>query len=208
MRSREPGSPRTVPGAEGDARAHPLCRVAEMRYPGRLALLAAALLIQAGCCSLNRGSHYQGDGRLAAEMCWPLENYSLDFGPIDISTTNKAVFQGNGLPPQEWVVGLAISSLGTSECLQLRHGEVGKTRVSLRLADHSGEVWVELSDSLSEWAWSDSAPEGASCFVYSRKSSFEPPRERRFSLELAVTVPSATHVEASLWGRTTAKYSP
>ena len=178
-----------------------------MRYRGRLASLVAAFVIQAGCCSLNSGRHYQGDGRFAASTCWPLESYSLNFGAIDISTASRAVFQGYGLSPREWVVGLAISSLGTTECLELRHGDVGNTRVSLRLVDHSGEVWVELSDSLSEWAWTDATPEGTSCFVYSRRSCFEPPREMRFSLDLAVTEPSASQVEVSLWGRTTAAYS-
>jgi hypothetical protein len=123
-------------------------------------LMIAAIL--AGC---YRASHYTGDGQLTDNGTGvATDRYVLNLGAIDLTQRGTKSFQLAGLPPENFVVGLEISTPDDTNVIEKK---AVKATISMKLAGPNGEILFTRSAPLNVLTWSVRAGEHR-VFVYGR----------------------------------------
>jgi hypothetical protein len=147
------------------------------------ALVAAALVVLGAC---SHADNYKGDGVLIDRG--PLaatDRYILELGSVDLSKEGRHKFRVEGLPAEEFVVGLLVGT-------EIRAQTLSPT-LEIRLTDQAGAVIFSRRGTLAEWTWSETAHE-PEAFVYARNpngSFFQPPVTGEQILEISVSNPLA-----------------
>jgi hypothetical protein len=148
--------------------------------------IAIVVLTIGSCMFLRLVYRYSGDGTLTDNGMFEAgSRYVLDLGPIELDRTTVSSFVIEGLPVENFVVGLELRNTAGTPVEQ--GSRTTKPIVKMELRAPDGQVIFGVRSSLEKWVWNTDRYD-RSAFVYVRDpdTSFMVPRVGKYKLTLEV----------------------